>query len=119
MDDILEVIRMGVTKRLTALCAFSSYLLVNRKKTHTNQYIHFTSHHLLHHKLGDVRTLLDRCENLVSDEEDRKREKEYIRNVLQQNSYPQWTIRSVEKKLKEKKRECEEKNPTRTKQKER
>ena len=48
--------------------------LVYRKKTHTDQYLNFTSHHPLHQKLGVIKTLLDRCNNMVSEPEDRQKE---------------------------------------------
>ena len=59
-------------------------LLVYRKKTHPDQYLNFSSHHPLHQKLGVIKTLLDRCNNIVTDPEDRRRvhqqgkEEEYI-----------------------------------------
>ena len=40
---------------------------VYRKPTHTNQYLHFESHHPVIHKLGVVRTLLDRSRNIVTE----------------------------------------------------
>ena len=53
-------------------------LLVYRKKNHTDQYLNYMSHHPLHQKLGVIRTLLNRCENVVTEEEDRRQEEEYI-----------------------------------------
>ena len=75
---------------------------VYRKKTHTNQYLAFTSHHPLHQKLGVVRTLLDRCEGIVTEEIDRKEERDTIKNALATCGYPAWTMTSVQSKLEEK-----------------
>ena len=51
-------------------------LLVYRKATHTDQYLNFSSHHPIHHKLGVVRTLLDRSNSVVTEAKDRELEEE-------------------------------------------
>ena len=43
-------------------------LLVYWKKTHTDQYLNFMSHHPLHQKLGVIMTLFNRCDNVVTEE---------------------------------------------------
>ena len=40
---------------------------VYRKKTHTNQYLAFDSHHPLHQKISVIRTLMNRCEEIVTE----------------------------------------------------
>ena len=42
-------------------------LIVYRKATHTDQYLNFDSHHPIQHKLGVVRTRLDRLDIIVSE----------------------------------------------------
>ena len=76
---------------------------VYRKKTHTDQYLHFTSHHPLHHKLRVVRTLMDRCKTVVTEPGDRKEKKEHIVKAVAPCGYPKWTFDKV-KQQKEKKR---------------
>ena len=49
------------------------------ERRHTDQYLHFSSHHPLQHKLSVVRTLLDRSSQIVTEEEDREREEHHIR----------------------------------------
>ena len=72
-------------------------LCIYRKKTHTDQYLQFSSHHPLHQKLGAIRTLLDRNDSIVTEEEDRKLEEDHIRKALSVCGYPEWTINKVRK----------------------
>ena len=72
-------------------------LCIYRKKTHTDQYLQFSSHHPLHQKLGVIRTLLDRNDSIVTEEEDRKLEEDHIRKALSVCGYREWTINKVKK----------------------
>ena len=78
-------------------------VLVYRKKTHTDQYLNFTSHHPLQHKLGGIHTLYDRCENIVTETEDAAKEMEHIDQALGRCGYPKWSFEMVKKKKQEKK----------------
>ena len=60
-----------------------------KKKTHTDQYFKFSSHHLLHQKFGVIRTLLDRNDSIVTEEEDRKLKEDQIRKALSLCGYPE------------------------------
>jgi hypothetical protein len=70
---------------------------VYRKSTHTNQYLNFNSHHPTIHKLGVVRTLLDRAEVIVSEEKDRETEVNTITEALSICNYPKWTFQEVKR----------------------
>ncbi|XP_072033426.1 uncharacterized protein [Amphiura filiformis] len=70
-------------------------ICIYRKPTHTDQYLQFQSHHPLHHKLGVVRTLIDRKDSIVSEEIDRQKETSHIEQALNQCGYPQWSIKKV------------------------
>ena len=55
---------------------------VYRKKTYTDQDLNIASHHPKHQKLGVVRTPMNRCETIPTEEvdkkEDREEPKEYV-----------------------------------------
>ena len=74
-------------------------LLVYRKATHTDQYLNFGSHHPIHHKLGVVRTLLDRMNNVVTEESDKQLEEEKIKSALSRCGYPNWAFKQVKDKM--------------------
>ena len=73
-------------------------LLVYRKATNTDQYLNFSSHHSIHHKLGVIRTLLDRIHSVVTEDED-KEEEEKIKLVLSRCGYLSWFFKQVKDKM--------------------
>ncbi|XP_072028082.1 uncharacterized protein [Amphiura filiformis] len=72
-------------------------LLVYRKKTHTDQYLHFTSHHPLEHKISVVNTLMDRKEKVVTEPADKAIEEGKIKHALKQCGYPDWAFNKTRK----------------------
>ena len=89
-------------------------LLVYRKKTHTDQYLNFTSHHPLHQKLRVIKTLLDRC-NIVSEPEDREKEVEHITKAQERCGYPSWIIKNVKEQQSQKGKTTEKKEKKKSK----
>jgi hypothetical protein len=84
-------------------------LMVYRKPTHTDQYLHFSSHHPIHQKLGVVRTLLDRCNTIVTEEEDKVVEEQYIRSAFKKCGYPAWAFEKVKHQMMTSKEEKKQK----------
>lgn len=85
---------------------------VFRNATHTDQYLNFDSNHPLEFKRGAVRTLVNRAESIVSDSEDRNKERQHVKKALKINGYPDWTINSVETKLQHRERKQETSLPS-------
>ena len=52
---------------------------VYRKKTHIDNYLNFASHYSMHQKLGVVRTLMNSCDMITSEEREKKEEEEYLK----------------------------------------
>ena len=74
-------------------------LLVYRKKTYTDLYLNFASHHPIQHKLSVIRTLLDRCFKLVTEPKVRETEETHIQEAISRCGYPDWSIKKVKSQL--------------------
>ena len=61
---------------------------VFRKKTHSDRYLDFDSHHPLAHKVAVARTLLTRADRICGSAPDRDVEKRRITEALNSNGYP-------------------------------
>ena len=55
------------------------------------------------HNLGAIRTLIDRNDSVVSEEEDRMTKEAHIREALKKCGYTEWTVRKVKEGMAAKK----------------
>ena len=67
---------------------------VYRKKTHTDKYLNFDSHHPVHVKKGVVKCLYNRAKKVTTSSRDLGKEERHLNQVLLSNGYPQSFITS-------------------------
>ncbi|XP_060756880.1 uncharacterized protein LOC132867932 [Neoarius graeffei] len=76
---------------------------VYRKPPHTDQYLLFDSHHPLEHKLGVIRTLQHRAQNIPTTLEGKEKEQNHIKKALQNCGYPNWAfLKSIKRNITDK-----------------
>ena len=80
----------------------SLYSSVYRKKTHTDQYLHFSSHHPSSHKQSVARTLFARASTHSSSLVQRAEEETHVVAALRNNGYSNKFIRDCHKKVQQK-----------------
>ena len=61
---------------------------VYRKKTHTDRYLSFISHHPVQAKKNTLMTLLKRARDVTSDQRPLKKELNHLQGVMLNNDYP-------------------------------
>ena len=66
---------------------------IHRKPTHTDRYLHFSSHHSTHVKRGLVKCLFNRAKDITSGPTDLNSEHTHITNALVNNGYPRNFVR--------------------------
>ena len=71
---------------------------IYQKPPHSDQYLQWTSHHLVQQKLGIVQTLMYRADTLIADMGRRGREKEEFREALRNCRYPDWALKEREQR---------------------
>ena len=79
-----------VSRSDSGTLSFSVY----RKPTHTDRYLHFSSHHPMHVKRGLVKCLFNRAKEVTSGPTDLSSEHTHIANALVNNGYPKNFVRS-------------------------
>ena len=63
-----------------------------RKKTHTDLYLNFSSHHPLQHKMGVICTLTHRANTIITEQEEELKEISHIEKALQVCGYQKMGI---------------------------
>ena len=75
---------------------------VYQQKMHTDQYLHFNSLHPLNQKLGVIRILYDKCNNIVTDLADTVKEITHVNQALSKYEFPEWTFKKVKQQFDQK-----------------
>ena len=104
LNQVEPSIRFTVEKEVDGQLPFLDLLIsrdsdgsistsVYRKPTHTDQYLHFSSHHPTSHKRSVVRTLFSRASTHCSSLLERTEEESHLHQALCKNGYPNGFIR--------------------------
>ena len=74
-------------------------VLVYRKPTHTDQYLHYSSHHQTSCKASVVSSLLNRAYSIITNKDDLHKENAKIKQVLKENGYQESIISKIFKRI--------------------
>ena len=74
-------------------------VLVYRKPTHTDQYLHYSSHHQTSCKESAVSSLFNRAYSIITNKGDLQKENARIKQVLKENAYQESIISKFFKRI--------------------
>ena len=74
-------------------------VLVYRKPTHTDQYLHYSSHHQTSWKESVVSSLFNRAYSVITNKDDLHKENARIKQVLKKNGYRESIINKIFRKI--------------------
>ena len=74
-------------------------VLVYRKPTHTDQYLHYSSHHQTSCKESVVSSLFNRAYSIITNKDDLHKENARIKQVLKENGYQESIISKIFRRI--------------------
>ena len=74
-------------------------VLVYRKPTHTDQYLHYSSHHQTSCKESVVSSLFNRAYSIITNKDDLHKENARIKQVLKENGYQKSIISKIFRRI--------------------
>ena len=74
-------------------------VLIYRKPTHTDQYLHFSSHHQTSCKESVVSSLFNRAYFIITNKDDLHKENTRIKQVWKENGYQESIISKIVKRI--------------------
>ena len=84
----------------------STKVTIYRKATHTDQYLDFSSNHHIKQKIGILSTFEHRIQELITEEEDKEKERHHVKKALRRVGHPKWSL-NRKKKVREKEEKVE------------
>ena len=74
-------------------------VLVYRKPTHTDQYLHYSSHHQTSYKESVASSLYNRAYSIMTNKDDLQKENARIKQVLMENGYQESIISKIFRRI--------------------
>jgi len=96
-DNKIAFLDTHVTLEVDGTVSFNVY----RKKTHTDQYLDFSSHHYANQKIGLYKNFKNRINTIVTKDEDKAAEDNHVKDALRRCGHPEWALSDKKKLRKE------------------